>query len=110
MVTNNFGSKNFMHFNLHEKTNSRDTYTRWFYFFFLGGVGMGGGWKWDFFMFPMCVKEGYCETNNVWHQELLRHYNDPKVGGIPLTKAQGGSDKVWFHIWGMSLAYGFQAL
>ncbi len=61
-------------------------------------------------MFPMCVKEGYCETDNVWYQELLRHYIDPKLGGIPLTKAQRGSDKLWFHIWGMSLAYGFCAL
>jgi hypothetical protein len=92
-----------MHFNLHEKTCSCDTYIRGFNFFF------GGGQRgtWDFLMLLMCVKEGYCETDNVWYQELLRHYIDPKVGSVPLTKAQGRSDKIWFQIWGMSLAYGF---
>jgi len=73
----------------------------------VGGMGRWGEGVHGIFMFPMCVKEGYCETNNVWYQELLIHYIDPKVGGVALTRAQGGIDKVWFHIWGMSLAYGF---
>ncbi len=73
----------------------------------LGGLNFYGGGVHGIFIFPMCVKESYCETNNVWYQELLRHYIDPKVGGVALTRAQGGNDKVWFHIWGMSLAHGF---
>jgi len=54
----------------------------------LGGLNFSlGGGVHGIFIFPMCVKESYCETNNVWYQELLRHYIDPKVGGVALTRA-----------------------